>query len=441
MRLGKSNAAPCREIYLLTWLLCLGTFLFAGISPVIGQAPKIEYSRLSAKQKDLFDNWVRSENQRNRQNLPPAEKYEMLSISQRASYEAITNALTKSRLTTKAGKTVGSPIDLISGISNIAGELEGEGGDKQFRIYVDLVKNSVKRLGSSKTFHRGKDNHIFHKKYPYNFRQIGKAPTLQISIASDGRSADIDIDYKSSSFPAALFNGHLKASNSDVRPKSHFDKHVSRWQGLIDWWDKIASRFEPIHNYHIVQRRDDHLSYEAIHGNTESDEVSDVIDEFLNLWIVRSDLKNAAKFFSQRMAVCTDFDQNSTIRIAGPATSRKHLNDLLLQVSRRIGKASKVSDALFGIDPHDPEIKLLDHKDKRSYALGSITRAHFDHFICKNKDSILTNNSSLNRNRYATDYVSIFSFKEHEEIGGGLIILWQKENGAWKIVSFDILTH
>ena len=37
----------------------------------------------------------------------------------------------------------------------------------------------------------------------------GKAPTIQFSISESGDRADIDIDYHSSHFPAALFNGHL----------------------------------------------------------------------------------------------------------------------------------------------------------------------------------------------------------------------------------------
>ncbi len=40
---------------------------------------------------------------------------------------------------------------------------------------------------------------------------------MQFSLAEDGQHADIDVDYRSSRSPQSLFNGHLTASNSDVR--------------------------------------------------------------------------------------------------------------------------------------------------------------------------------------------------------------------------------
>ena len=59
---------------------------------------------------------------------------------------------------------------------------------------------------------------------------------MQISMALDRRHADIDVDYRSSSLPASIFNGHLSAANSDVRVGSNYDRHSQRWSGLQSWW-------------------------------------------------------------------------------------------------------------------------------------------------------------------------------------------------------------
>ena len=40
---------------------------------------------------------------------------------------------------------------------------------------------------------------------------------MQFSLSEDGMRADVDVDYRSSKSPQALFNGHLTAANSDVR--------------------------------------------------------------------------------------------------------------------------------------------------------------------------------------------------------------------------------
>jgi hypothetical protein len=51
--------------------------------------------------------------------------------------------------------------------------------------------------------------------------------------------ADIDVDYRSSSFPKAMFNGHLTASNSDVRAGGNLQLHDQRWEGLNGWWREV----------------------------------------------------------------------------------------------------------------------------------------------------------------------------------------------------------
>jgi hypothetical protein len=37
-------------------------------------------------------------------------------------------------------------------------------------------------------------------------------------------------------FPAALFNGHLTSSNSDVRAGNNYDRHLNRWTEFQNWW-------------------------------------------------------------------------------------------------------------------------------------------------------------------------------------------------------------
>src|SRR4029077_12140972 len=43
----------------------------------------------------------------------------------------------------------------------------------------------------------------------------------------------------SSTFPKAVFNGHLKASNSDVRAGNNLETHDGRWAGMNGWWRNI----------------------------------------------------------------------------------------------------------------------------------------------------------------------------------------------------------
>ena len=102
--------------------------------------------------------------------------------------------------------------------------------------YVRLAPSALATLARSREFRRSADNTVYHKGYPTSYRGQGGTPSIQVSAALDGRRADIDVDYRASSFPAGLFNGHLSSSNSDVRAGDNFDRHVNRWTGLQNWW-------------------------------------------------------------------------------------------------------------------------------------------------------------------------------------------------------------
>ena len=55
----------------------------------------------------------------------------------------------------------------------------------------------------------------------------------------DGRLADVDVDYRGSSFPVMLFNGHLSAANSDVRAGNNAERHAARWTGFRELVAKL----------------------------------------------------------------------------------------------------------------------------------------------------------------------------------------------------------
>ena len=102
--------------------------------------------------------------------------------------------------------------------------------------YVRLTPTAIDTLRRSDQFRRDSDNSIYHKGYPQSYREQGGTPSIQFSVALDNQRADIDVDYRSSSFPTALFNGHLTAANSDVRAGNNYDRHVNRWVGFQNWW-------------------------------------------------------------------------------------------------------------------------------------------------------------------------------------------------------------
>ena len=144
-----------------------------------------------------------------------------------------------SKLTDEQGNTLGVALDLVERLERVAGQYYGRGGDQQFRLYVNLNPGARETLEKSQEFHLGHLNTVYHVGYPSSFRQTGKEPTIQFSISEDNTKADIDVDYRSSKSPQALFNGHLTSANSDVRQGDNHQRHTLRWSGLSAWWSEL----------------------------------------------------------------------------------------------------------------------------------------------------------------------------------------------------------
>ena len=193
------------------------------------------YDQLKPQQKALIDEWYAEYDKMTGEKDPPSD-YDTLSLSTRTTFEAVTHALMNTELTDKSAHSLGNALTLVGSIETVNGKIPRARGDLQFRMYVLLKPDALSRLKESSEFFRDRDNTVYHHGYPLNYRQAGGAPSIQISMAKDGRHADIDVDYRSSSFPAALFNGHLSAANSDVRAGDNTQRHLQRWQGLTDWW-------------------------------------------------------------------------------------------------------------------------------------------------------------------------------------------------------------
>ena len=133
------------------------------------------------------------------------------------------------KLTDGAGGSSGDALALVDQVESVRGETAGAPSDRQFRWPPVFVSGALDTLARSKEFKRGVDNAVYHQGYPISYRGQTGVPSVQFSVALDGRRADIDVDYRRSIFPVGLFNGHLTASNSDVRAGNNYDKHVNRW--------------------------------------------------------------------------------------------------------------------------------------------------------------------------------------------------------------------
>lgn len=197
------------------------------------------FKSLNPEQQKLVANMLQAFARATKTQLDPEKAYDGARQSLRSTFDAVTHALWNTKLTGSDGKSLGTALDLIDTVEDIAGEVPEARGDRQFRIYVYLKPNAIQTLGASQEFKREKDNTHYHFGFPICFRLVGGPPSIQCSISQDGKRGDFDVDYRSSSFPSALVNGHLSAANSDVRAGDNLDRHDGRWSGLTGWWQGL----------------------------------------------------------------------------------------------------------------------------------------------------------------------------------------------------------
>ncbi|MBI4470014.1 MAG: hypothetical protein HY650_11910 [Acidobacteria bacterium] len=398
---------------------------------------KASYGYLKGKQIALFDRYSTAQNKKNGTNLSPEAFFNSLPESDRTTFTAVTHALTHTPLTDGEGRRHGTALDLVANVNEIAGERKGERGDFQFRLYVELIPAANQLLRDAREFFRDKDNSVFHKGYPVNWRQGGPVPNLQISMAKSGNLADIDVDYRSSRFPKALVNGHLRASNSDVRAGKNFFGHIRTWIGLIRWWRPLQAkevlRVEAIEAKRMATGSGETAS--AAHPTpeelAEGRKVAEEMNNFLTVWLAKQDQQAAVEFLTKHPNACVSIDSDEEDeQLRGEKAKQLFLQMLSLGITAT-DSGAPLGERIGSIHPWDPELVFIDHPYASLFALRGIQRDDAAEFRCD------TSTLAEDPDRYGEYFVTYLAFTCPS--CGGLSFLWYKEDGHWQILSFDML--
>ena len=398
------------------------------------------YAELLPRQRELFDSYAAAYNKKTGFHVVPSVFYDSQSVSERTTFEAITNALSKTELSDKTGKSLSTAIDLVTGIERIAGQYYGRSGDEQFRLYCLLRPDARQVIENAREFRFTEENTVFHAGYPYSYRQAGKVPTLQFSISADGLKADIDVDYRSSKPPQAVWNGHLSSTNSDVRARDNYKRHGERWAGLVNWWQ---GRFG---NLGMEEAEPPDLLANPRQvatpippdrpPNAEIAEVQDAIQEFLTDWLVRHKYDEALQFVSDKALSCVG--ENSNV-VGGMPQDRGQLRQLMKQASERLGRFDNLTDAIGAVVPWRKAFRVQRHPFEREFTLVQAPDAYAKAFECQNRsDAALTKAMDDPDPTYGNYFGAVFRVKTGDNAGGALGLLWTRENNAWRLVSWKV---
>jgi len=412
------------------------TMTFEGFAAV--QAPQntqvipgAKYADLLPEQKVLVDDWFRRFAEVVKKTVSAQEGYDNLPVSTKTSFGAISHALIHTTLKDQSGTSMGdSAITLIERLDTVAGKIEGAGGDQQFRIYVVLKPNALDILARSQEFARGPDNVVFHKGYPVCYRSRNGVPSIQISATKDGKLADIDVDYRSSKFPAFLVNGHLSASNSDVRAGNNDDRHNGQWTGLSSWWRGFLG-------LPLLSRGSESDNWPASDPAVKASARPELaVRDFLKSWLVDQRPDVAAPYFAESAFRCRELEGGPSVDIG---MAKFSLMMGLKEANQRIGKVAKLSDVIEGVRLTGPRGKVIAQPYESEFMLYDVREDLAEQMKCLNRiDPDNLSPKAVNSKSFGKYVGSVFKFKLTGQETETVAVLWAKNNGYWKIISYDL---
>jgi hypothetical protein len=395
------------------------------------------YEELSPAQRKLIDEWYAEYNQMTHDNSQPTD-YNQFSMSTRTTFEAVTHALISTPLTDKSGKSMGSALDLVQSIEAINGKVPRARGDLQFRVYVVLTPDALEKLKASSEFFRDRDNTVYHHGYPLNYRQDGGAPSIQVSVAKDARHADIDVDYRSAKFPAALVNGHLTAANSDVRAGGNTQKHLHRWLGLHDWWHNLFGFPEEVEAASSIMEGE----IPPIPRKGE-DKVEAAAADYLTAWLVEQKPNVSAAYLSSLSYSCLEEYGPESGKVVSAGVAPYLAANEMAAVNRGIGKVATLEDAVEPLRLYDPHLKPVKHRYQTAFSLYQVSNGLAAEFVCDPErafddfDKVRAEGSAT---KYGSYFASVFRLKAPRAKGktDAVTLLWHKEGKYWKVIVWDV---
>ncbi len=399
------------------------------------------YDELDPEQQDLVRKWHEEYEKVTGNKIDPKVSYDNLNLSVRTTFEAVTNALLHTNLTDSDGKSLGNALSIVKLVESVHGQIPQTRGDEQFRIYVLLQPDALEKLYKSVQFRRTGDNSVYHIGYPVNFRQQGGAPSIQVSVTRTGLRADIDVDYRSSSGPQALVNGHLTAANSDVRAGGNYTKHAKRWDGFTNWWQSLFGLTPTIPKSDLAALSSQYRKPDV----RDSQPVQAAVLDFYKDWLVDGKPQTALSYLSVKANAC--IAQFNTNESAGDSLIRlrfyEHMRKARLQLVANDpdGKISKLDEVLRGTVMLAPGARPIDQPNGGLFSIANIPDTVARALDCrKTLNLVLAQDLPRASNKLGDYYSSSTILRAKNDPGAGqvLYLVWHREEGTWKIVSWHL---
>ena len=159
------------------------------------------------------------------------------------------------------------------------------------------------------------------------------------------------------------------------------------------------------------------------------------ITQFYQTWIVKRDVVSASRFASQRSYEC----------LGAPSEDQKKLTPIariqfaLEQPLTRIPTKANLSDMMLSMQPLNDLLPPVQQENSKAFTIMAVPDQMADSFLCQHRH-LPESSSDLKPAdaKYGAYYLTASRFNYGEEQSPALLLLWTKEEAAWKIVSWAV---
>jgi hypothetical protein len=222
-------------------------------------------------------------------------------------------------------------------------------------------------------------------------------------------------------------------------------KHLAQvWKKEGGYWKLVAFHVEP--EAHLVEVPDARAEkLDSTDGSPaavlEDKSILGPVDELLANWFLGGEIDSVMSHFSESAMACVPLlaEEGSSIE------SNEHAQTLegwLAEVAKATGGASSLSDALQGVQPWHGDLRIFQHPNQDAYVLTSGPDDMLREFHCEHRQALQDRKSPPEAvSSSGPYYETAFRIRAAGKHAPVFTFLWAREDDAWRVVSFNVLTH
>jgi hypothetical protein len=160
--------------------------------------------------------------------------------------------------------------------------------------------------------------------------------------------------------------------------------------------------------------------------------------EFLHLWLIRRDIKQAMTYLSGKSLLCVNLYRGDDTT-SGNVAPADLVMDGMSKAAAAIGAVRTLENGIVALEPHHEHLKLVKHRNQQAFVIVSIPAYMAEAADCERRapgedPDFHTAEPSGYGKYYATGFR-----RNGVEAAAALWIVWGKIDGHWKAVSYVVM--